>query len=277
MIRAELLKLTTVRPLKITAWIGLGGLIFTHVLAITLLPMAGTLAEQASAQAPEGTEIPSELPGLALSPAATQLSALSPFGPAQVGSLGISLVCVLIIGVLAGAMDNRFGGMVQAALAQPRRERIIAAKAASLGLAGLVIGAGYGLVSLIAMLLSLPVLGQQLAIGPAEMISSLLLGMLTVPLIVLMAMGAGLLLRSQVLGLIVVLSAIVVESGALQLAQLFTGSVPAWMHFLPYSLSLAATNAGTGGLPPLAGLAGLIAWTAVILAGAALALRRRDI
>ncbi|PRY64635.1 hypothetical protein B0I08_11219 [Glaciihabitans tibetensis] len=128
---------------------------------------------------PGAAALGDDFPTLDLSTASGQLSALNPLGTASGGgSIGIAVITIVLLGVLAGTSDYRFGGIVTTALAQPRRGRILTAKAAAMGIVGLLTGVVFAVVSLAALLATLVLTGTPLVVEPS--VAQLVTGVLPV-------------------------------------------------------------------------------------------------
>ncbi|GHD45746.1 hypothetical protein D9V29_08105 [Mycetocola manganoxydans] len=274
MFRAEMLKLTTTRATKAAVAVGVAGLIATQVTLVTVLP-----ALASGAIGPGREALGDDLPAFDLTTGAAQLAAVSPLGSSTgAGSIGIAVLAVLILGVLAGTTDYRFGGIVPTALAQPRRGRILTAKVLATALAGLVVGVTYAAVSLGTLLVSLLLARTELAASPLELAGVLGGGALAVALFALLGLAIGILARSQLAGVLVMLGILLFELIAQAIIQLVTGTLPAWAQLMPLSLGQAAVSSGaTGGIPPVTAVAALAALVAVVVAAAGVALRSRDI
>ncbi|KAA9156846.1 hypothetical protein F6B41_03865 [Microbacterium lushaniae] len=187
------------------------------------------------------------------------------------------MLAVLVLGVLAGTTDYRFGGIVPTALAEPRRGRILAAKVVATGVTGLVLGAAYALVSLVALLVSLPATGSALAVGIVDIAAVMARGTVVVALLALLGLGVGVLARSQLAGVLIMLGAAVLELMTQGVAVLISGAQPLWAQVLPLTLSQAAIGSAPAAIPSAAALAALAGWVAIILAAAAAVIRRRDL
>src|SRR3546814_5519165 len=111
--------------------------------------------------------------------------------------LGLASLSVRVRGVLAGTTDYRFGGIVPTALAEPRRGRILAAKALATAVTGLVLGVVYAFVSLVALLVSLTATGATLSIGVLDIAAVMAQGAVVVALLALIGLGLGLLARNR--------------------------------------------------------------------------------
>ncbi|MDJ0317369.1 hypothetical protein [Arthrobacter antibioticus] len=274
MIRAELLKLTTTTAVKVAVIIGVVGLILTQITLLTLLP-----ALASGAIGPGLDTLGVALPDFGLESHAAQLAALSPLGASTgSGSLGIAVLAVVILGVLAGTSDYRFGGIVTTALAQPRRGLILVAKIGALALTGLLVGFVYAAINLLTLIISLPLAGAELLVSAPELILVLVRGTVVVTLLVLLGLAVGLLARDQVVGILTMLGLLLFEIIVQSIAQLVSGTLPIWAQIMPLSLAQSAISSPmNGGFPPVVALAVLAALVAVVLAGAGAAMRTRDI
>lgn len=273
MIRAELLKLTTTRATKAAVAVGIAGLVATQVTLVTVLP-----ALASGAIGPGREALGDDLPAFELSSGAAQLAAVSPLGSSTGGSIGIAVLAVLILGVLAGTTDYRFGGIVPTALAQPQRGRILTAKVGALALVGLAVGVMYAIVSAATLAVSLLLAQTELAASIPDLVGVLGRGALAVTLLALLGLAIGVLARSQLAGVLVTLGILVLEIIIQSTVQLVTGALPVWAQLMPLSLGQAAVSSGvTGSIPPLVAVAALAALVAVVTAAAAVALRSRDI
>ncbi|MBJ2122533.1 hypothetical protein I6N91_16255 [Arthrobacter sp. MSA 4-2] len=267
MLRAETLKLTTVPATKIAVLIAALGLLATQLVSTVLMPYLVNS---------EGTdpEVAGELPVIDMTLASEQLAVLNLLGGS--GSIGVVLIAVILLGVLAGISDFRFGGMVGTALAQPRRERIVLAKTGATALIGAATGLILAALSVTALLLALVLDGTALAATLPEVLGTLGRGVLAITFLSLIGLAFGLLLRNQLTAVLVTLAVLVLEPILLGIIQLATGTLPIWAQLMPNTLAhalITAPNALTGA----AATAALTALTALLLTGAALTLKRRSL
>lgn len=274
MIRAEVLKLTTTRATKVAAAVGVVGLVATQATLVTILP-----ALASGAIGPGRAALGGDFPTFDLSTRAAQLDALSPLGSSTgAGSIGIAILSVLILGVLAGTTDYRFGGIVPTALAEPRRGRILASKIGATALVGLVVGIVYAAVSALALMISLPLTGTDLALSVGDIAGVLGRGAVVVTLLALLGLAVGILARNQLVGVLTMIGVLVLELIFQGMVQLVTGTLPMWAQLLPLSLGQAAIAPSTvGAIAPVAAVAALAALVALVLAAAGAAMRARDI
>lgn len=274
MFRAEILKLTTTTATRIAVIVGVVGLIVTQVTLVTVLP-----ALASGAIGPGRAALGSDLPAFDLASRSAQLAALSPLGSSTgAGSIGIAVLAVLVLGVLAGTTDYRFGGIVPTALAEPRRGFILAAKVGAMSLTGLLVGFVYATVSVATLMISVPLAGAELAVGVQEIAGVVVRGLLVVALLSLLGLAIGILARNQLVGVLAMLGILLLELIIQAAVHVLTGSLPAWAQLMPLSLSQAAVSPGIpGGMPPVAAVAALAALVAVTMAAAATAMRSRDI
>lgn len=283
MFRAELLALVSTTATKVTAAVAVLGLVLTQVVLVTLLPALarGDIGPGAEALGPD-------LPTLDLASAGSQLAALSPLGASLGGgSIGIALIAITLLGALAGTSDDRYGGMVGAVLASPRRMRVVAAKTGAVAVAGVAIGVVMAVVSLGTLLVGLAVTGTPLAASAGDVVGVLARGALTVGCLALLGLGVGIIARSQLAGVLAVLAILIAEPVIVGTSQLVTGgAAPAWTQFLPVALAQEVIGGGSSAAPAvgivgaggtLIAIAALLALTFATLAAASAALSRRDI
>jgi ABC-2 type transport system permease protein len=272
MFRAEILKLTTTTAPRIALAVGAVGLALTQLAFVTLIP-----ALESGRIGPGREALGDDLPSLDLATATDQLAALSPLGaPGGGGSIGVAVLAVVLLGTLTGTADHRFGGIVGAVLAQPRRGRLLVSKAAAVGLAGLLTGVVYAIVSMATLLGTLLATDTAVALDPVEIAGALLRGTLATSCLALIGLAVGVLARSQLAGVLWMLAILALEPVVQSTIQLATGDLPTWGHLLPMSLASAVIGVGDGPSPALATIA-LLALTALVLTLAGAALRRRDV
>lgn len=273
MYRAELLGLRTVRATTVAALVAVLGLIATQVTFVTVLPALARGDIGPGAEALGG-----DLPAFSLTSGAEQLAALSPLGATSGGgSLGVVVLAVTLLGVLAGTSDFRFGGIVGAALASPRRERILVAKAAATATIAAVIGLALVVVSVITLAATLATSGIPLTVGAVAAAGVLARGVLVVALLALLGLAIGVVARNQLAGVLITLSILILEPVVQATVGLITGGVPAWTQFLPVALAQSAVGSGPGLLSPAIALVALVGLTGIVLVAAAVDLRRRDV
>ncbi|MBD7998063.1 MULTISPECIES: hypothetical protein [Oerskovia] len=296
MFRAELLKLRTTRTPWVLGIVALAGMILVQALTIALprvlsslegLGGGATVGLQAS---PEMTaDLAPDLTGLTdLGAAPVQRAMLDLLGngPAGSGSAGVSVICMLLLGVLAVTTDFRTGGIVPTALVVPSRLRVLAGKAGATAVVALVIGAALAVLTalgLLAAVASTP--GAQLMVDAGDVLGVWGRGLLVLVLFAWLGLGIGTLIRGQVAAILVVVGLVVVEPLVQAAVVLLSGGTSSAAAWLPLGLgSLASTGQSAtsvlGGLAPMGvGVAvlGLVAWVAVALGSGAVTFRRRDL
>jgi len=274
MFRAEILGLVTTTATKVAAAVALLGLVLTQLVFVVVLPAL------ASGQVGPGAEaLGDDLPVVDLSAAATQLDALSPLGSTLGGgSIGLALVAIVLLGVLAGTSDDRHGGIVGAVLASPRRSRVVVAKAAAVGVGGAVVGVALAVVSLLTLVGSLALTGTPVTAVTGAIVATSARGVLAVVCLAVVGLAVGVLCRSQLTGVLVMMGVLVAEPVVAAVAQLVGGGAAAsWTQFLPVALAQSVIHGGAGTVGGGAAIAALLALTAVALVAASLALSRRDV
>lgn len=274
MIRAELLAVVTTTATKVTAAAAVLGLTFTQLVFVALLPALahGDIGPGAAA-------LGEEVPTLDLSLATAQLDLLHPLGAAMGGgSIGITLVAVTLLGVLAGTSDDRYGGIVGAVLASPRRARIITGQAGAVGLMGAALGVILAVVALITLAGTLAVTGTAFTAGPGDVVATLARGVLAVACLALIGFALGVLVRTQLAGVLSMIAILVAEPLVGGIAQLISGDAPAlWTQFLPAALAHQVIQGGSATLSTGLAVTALIALAAALLSAASVALSRRDV
>jgi hypothetical protein len=273
MFRAELLAIRSVLATKVAVLVAVIGLLATQVTLVTLLP-----ALARGEIGPGAAALGDDFPGFGLTTGADQLGALSPLGATTGGgSLGVVVLAMTLLGVLAGTSDFRFGGIVGAALASPRRERILVAKAAATGTVSAVVAIVLVIVTAGTLTVSLAVSGVPFVADALVAAGVLARGAVVVVLLALIGLAVGVIARNQLAGVLVMLAILIGEPIIQATAALMSGAAPVWTQFLPVALAQAAVGSAPAVLPPLVATAGLAVVTAVALTGAALGLRNRDV
>lgn len=274
MFRAELIGLVTTTATKVTAAVAVVGLIVTQLAFVTLMP---ALAD--GDIGPGLDALGSDFPVLDLASRAVQLDALNPLGASMgSGSIGVALLAITLLGVLAGTSDDRYGGIVGAVLASPKRFRIVAAKAGAVALVGAVLGVVLALVSLVTLVMTLAATGTPFVLGLPDLAARFGLGVLAVTALSVIGLAVGLIVRTQLAGVLTMIAILILEPVVVSSIQLVTGgTVPAWTQFLPVALAQGVIHGGTDGLGPIVVILALVALTAALTAAASAALSRRDI
>jgi ABC-2 type transport system permease protein len=274
MFRAELLGLVTTTATKVTALVAVVGLIVTQLAFVTLMP---ALAD--GDIGPGLDALGSDFPVLDLASRAVQLDALNPLGASMGnGSIGVALLAITLLGVLAGTSDDRYGGIVGAVLASPKRFRIVAAKAGAVALIGAALGVVLALVSLVTLLITLATSGTPFVLGFADLAARLGLGVLAVTALSVVGLAIGLIVRTQLAGVLTMIAILILEPVVVSIIQLVTGGVlPVWTQFLPVALAQGVIHGGAAGLGPSVVIIALVTLTAALTAAASAALSRRDI
>ncbi|MBD8101368.1 hypothetical protein [Plantibacter sp. CFBP 8775] len=274
MFRAELIGLVTTTATKVTAAVAVVGLIVTQLAFVTLMP---ALAD--GDIGPGLDALGSDFPVLDLTSRAVQLDALNPLGASMgSGSIGVALLAITLLGVLAGTSDDRYGGIVGAVLASPKRFRIVAAKAGAVALVGAALGVVLALVSLVTLVITLAATGTPFVLGLPDLAARFGLGVLAVTALSVIGLAVGLIVRTQLAGVLTTIGILILEPIAVSSIQLITGGiVPVWTQFLPVALAQGVIHGGTDGFGPSVVILALVALTAALTAAASAALARRDI
>jgi len=274
MIRAEILKLRTVTGTWIAVGIGAVGLLLTQVLAVTLIPAL-------AAGAIEGADVGAELGGIDPGSLAFQAASLNPLGSAigSTGSIGIASIVVMVLGLLVATTDYRFGGLVTTALAQPRRLRILGGKIGSTALASAALAVLFVVICLGTLLITTTLSPTiEFVVPVAQVLGIVARSVAVIVLLALLGLAIGVLVRSQLAGVLVVIALLILEPIVQSIVQLVTGGVPFWAQLLPLSLGQAAIADGSSGaLPAVIALPALCAIVLIVTAAAGAVLRRRDL
>jgi len=273
MFRAELLGLTTTTATKVSALVAVVGLIATQLIFVIVLPALarGDIGPGAAA-------LGSDFRVLDLTTAAAQLDAINPLGASMGGgSVGIALLAVVLLGTLAGTSDDRYGGMVGAALASPRRGHIVAGKAMATAVVGVVVGAVMAVASLAALVGALAVTGTAFTAGIGDVVATLGRGVVAIACLALIGLAVGILVRTQLAGIITMLAVLFAEPLLTATTSLIGGAAPVWTQFLPVALAQNVIHGGSADVNVGAALIALAALSAAALAAASVALSRRDL
>ena len=193
----------------------------------------------------------------------------------QVSAFGIVFgqLVVAVLGVLSISGEYSTGMVRSSLTAVPRRVPVLAAKAIVLFVCTYVVG----LVSVVgSYLVAMPLMagqGVSVSLTDPDLLLPLLTAALYLSLIAVFGLGVGTILRSGAGGIAATLGIILLLPTVLQV-------IPApWVaDVLPYVLSNAGTAsfALNGSMEPWQNILIVLAWVAVVLAGAGALLKRRD-
>jgi ABC-2 type transport system permease protein len=292
MFRAELLKLRTTRTPWVLGMVALAGMVLVQVLTI-VLPRILSGMEALTGEAAGSSGLTADL--------APDLGALTDLGSAGVqrgmldllgsgtsgaGSGSVTVVCMLLLGVLAVTTDFRTGGIVPTALVVPSRSRILAGKAGATAVVALVIGAALAVVTALGLFVAVAVTpGAHLAVDAGDVLGTWGRGLLVLVLFAWFGLGIGTLVRGQVAAILVVVGLALVEPMLQAAVMLLSGGTSNLTAWLPLGLgSLASTGqsatavlGGTAAMGAGAAILGLCAWVVVLLGSGAVTFRRRDL
>ena len=274
MIRAELLKLRTVTGTWVAVGIGAVGLLLTQLLAVTLIP---ALASGAVRGVPAQNELGAVDPGSL----EFQAAALNPLGSVvgSTGSIGVATIVVMVVGLLVATTDYRFGGLVTTALAQPRHLRILGGKVVATAIAAAALALVFAVICVATLLVTtvaLPAIEFVVPLG--EVLGIVARSVVVIVLLALLGLAIGMLVRSQLAGVLVVIALLILEPIMQSVVQLVTGAVPAWAQLLPLSLGQAAiANSADSAFPAVVALPALALIVSVATLAAGAVLRRRDL
>jgi ABC-type transport system involved in multi-copper enzyme maturation permease subunit len=190
---------------------------------------------------------------------------------------GIAVVIALLLGITIVTNEFRHGTITPTFLAEPRRERVVAAKAA----AGVVLALLFALVSFVVIFgVALPWLSlvdAQTYLFDGEVGTRLAQVLLAAPLWALMGVAIGLVVHSQVAALVGTLVWMFLGESLLWGLFSWTGTDAA-IQYLPFR-ALDAVD-GSGGENVLSygpGIAVSLAWIVLLGAAGTVRTQRRDI
>lgn len=179
-------------------------------------------------------------------------------GPAGSGSAGVSVICMLLLGVLAVTTDFRTGGIVPTALVVPSRSRVLGGKAGAVAVVALLIGAALAVLTALGLFVAVASTpGAQLLVGAGDVLGVWGRGLVVLVLFAWLGLGVGTLVRGQVAAILVVVGLVIVEPLVQAAVLLMSGGESTAAAWLPLGLgSLASTGqsatAVLGGLAPWA-------------------------
>jgi ABC-type transport system involved in multi-copper enzyme maturation permease subunit len=189
--------------------------------------------------------------------------------------LGVSYLLMLVIGVIQIGAEYRHHTITSTFLAQPHRPRVMLAKVLAL----VVVGAGYGVLSLVGSVLVGSITLQARGADPfpsGQVFRTLLLSLLVLGLWALIGLGAGILIPNQV-------AALLIAVGVAWIVEPLLGvAISAWdfgkehiTPYLPSSASQAVINGAQASSDDVrlswwGGAIALVCWAAVF-AGAGIA------
>jgi ABC-2 type transport system permease protein len=201
------------------------------------------------------------------------------FDPTENGYAGLAVaeLAVAVLGILA-ATGEYGSGMIRSTLAAvPRRGRVLAAKTAVTGLVTLVLGEVLSFAAFLAgqAMLHSPV--PHATLGQPGVLRAVLLGGLYLPLIALISLGIGLLVRRAAAGISIMVGLIfVIPIVLLALPVHVLNDVAQYLPPTIAENSLTAVKTVPLSLSPWAGLAVLALYAAAALGAGGLLLARRD-
>ena len=244
LLRSELLKVRTVR-----SW-------WAYLIVIVLFTAIGVAAEIGSSNADRGT---------------------SDFQASLVDIVGVSVLFAIILGITVITNEFRHGTVTPTFLAEPHRERVIAAKA----IAAVVVAIGFALLSfavVVAIAFSwLTIVDAQLHFGDSEIAKHLGQQILVTVLWALTGVAIGAVVHSQVAALVGTLIWIFLGE-ALLVGLFMLLDIDSSAGYLPFHALDSAD--GTGGENLLSyegGIAVSLGWIALLGAAGIWRTRRRDI
>jgi ABC-2 type transport system permease protein len=190
------------------------------------------------------------------------------------GHGGLAAILALVLGVLATASEHRHGTIVDTYLSEPRRGRMLSAKVATLAVAGVTVGLVVAAAAWLGTTAWYAGKGIELPLGLGDATT---LGTLAG----IVAWNGLYAVLGVALGTIIRTPAGAIVTAVLWLFVLETaiaGLIPDFGKWLPAMSALALGNTpGEGLLSQGAGGLTLLGWTALAVAGAYVAVTRRDV
>lgn len=199
------------------------------------------------------------------------------------GGNTLSRILALVVGIMSMGGEYRHKTLATTYLATPKRLKVVAAKA--LALAGY--GLGYGLASVVAgILVAIPFVLRydgSFQLTDGDVLRSIVLGIVSIALWVLIGMGVGILIRNMIVAMLVGVGFAYIVEPTVSFIFLFQGwNVP--LNLMP----TGATNAMLGVTSPILaaspdpfawwlGALILLGWAAVPAAVGVLATVRKDV
>lgn len=252
MIRAELLKLTTTKLLWILAGSALAWVALNVVLLVLVVPgAAGTFS---------------------IDPLLDE-----DYLGSVIATAGNATAFILVLGIIGMTSEYRHMTITSTFLAQPRRGRVVGAKALTFAVVGAVLG--IAAVATSAVLLMLLLIGRDHADVPLARVGTVVLGvMLGMALYAIVGVSLGALIKNQIAATVLALLWVFLAEPLLSFA------LPAWGKWLPGGALNAAMDVRFDGqlqetdlLPVWGGALLLLAYAAVLAALALATTTRRDI
>jgi ABC-2 type transport system permease protein len=204
-------------------------------------------------------------------------ASFDPTNRASYPGLLVAQLAMAVLGLLA-VTGEYSSGMIQSTLvAVPRRGLVLAAKATIIGLFALVIGEVTAFAAFLAGQSALHSPAPHAALGQPGVLRAVLMAGTYLPLVALISLGIGTIVRRAATAVAVVVGLIFLLP--LVLAALAGGSQQSVQRFLPEVIaadSLTAVKAEPFSLSPWAGLAMLSLYAVAALGVAGVMLARRD-
>lgn len=198
-------------------------------------------------------------------------------------SVSLSVIGLVIFGLLNVTSEFRYGSMSTTLLARPSRTRAMFAKAGAIATAAVVISIIQVIVTAGALTSGLLFYDVPLAISVGALLANWGLQIAALAMLALVGMGLGLVVRSQVAGLVIVFAWVLAESLIRSVFGALISGVTA-ANFLPFGLGSdfnlhtpALAGGGIAELAPAAAATALTVWMVVMVGAGTLTLRRRDV
>jgi ABC-2 type transport system permease protein len=287
MISSELAKIRYSRSLRAILFAGIVITAAVSAFMANIVPLANALI-RLNEVVPNATDAdkmsPETMQSIGMSSAQMQQVVLSTTAGSFFG-VGPAVLAVVLVGLLSVTTEFRFGSVVGAVLADPRRIRYVLAKLVAVGtVAGLAVTV-IAAINLTTLLISVWAQQETVLVPIITMLSLWGRGVLAAMGYAAIGMGIGFLLRSQVAALIATFAVILAEPVLRVVGRLLANGITV-TDFLPFGLAQpsAGANVPLPGLgaavapAPLVALAALVVWAIVLLGlGGQLFVRREII
>jgi ABC-2 type transport system permease protein len=180
---------------------------------------------------------------------------------------------MLVLGILAFSNEYRYGTIVPTLAAAPIRNELLSAKLVVLGAFGLVLGAIVTLVSIVAGIATLSLVGQSVSVFDGEIPRAIAGTVAFYGICALLGVGAGVLVRQPSIAIGIVMPWALFGEVAL-------GSfLPDLVKYLPFTAGAQLYAVTTEGEPldPGVGAALFLTWTALAILVGSFLFQRRDV
>jgi len=192
-----------------------------------------------------------------------------------IAHVGLASLCALVLGIYAVAGEYRFRTIADTYLTTPRRGRVLAAKLAVFGGAGVLLGVTAGVTALVATKVWWTIKGVPLDLGASDIWRTALGGVAWNALFAAIGVALGALLRSLAAAIAAALAWIALVEGIV--GQLVGARVREWLPFAAGQSLGRAVIGGDHQLPQWSAALLLAGYATLAAAVAASITLRRDV